>query len=66
MSQHSPVNFPQLPLTFSLCPPYYSYTYPFQLPQSGSSMAIPPRAPFGYGYTALPYGQSQPGFGYSM
>lgn len=33
---------------------------------AGPSVAVPPQAPFGYGYTAPPYGQPQPGFGYSM
>lgn len=33
---------------------------------AGPSVAVPPQAPFGYGYTAPAYGQPQPGFGYSM
>lgn len=41
------------------------YGQPQLMLTAGPSVAVPPQAPFGYGYTA-PYGQPQPGFGYSM
>ncbi|ETE68739.1 Clathrin heavy chain 1, partial [Ophiophagus hannah] len=42
------------------------YGQPQLMLTAGPSVAVPPQAPFGYGYTAPPYGQPQPGFGYSM
>uniref|UniRef100_A0A8C6ZLU3 Clathrin heavy chain n=1 Tax=Nothoprocta perdicaria TaxID=30464 RepID=A0A8C6ZLU3_NOTPE len=42
------------------------YGQPQLMLTAGPSVAVPPQAPFSYGYTAPPYGQPQPGFGYSM
>uniref|UniRef100_A0AAF6ZZQ5 Clathrin heavy chain n=4 Tax=Laurasiatheria TaxID=314145 RepID=A0AAF6ZZQ5_BOVIN len=42
------------------------YGQPQLMLTAGPSVAVPPQAPFGYGYTAPAYGQPQPGFGYSM
>ncbi|KAL7986940.1 hypothetical protein Chor_005859, partial [Crotalus horridus] len=41
------------------------YGQPQLMLTAGPSVAVPPQAPFGYGYTAPPYAQPQPGFGYS-
>ncbi|KAF7244412.1 Clathrin heavy chain 1 [Varanus komodoensis] len=42
------------------------YGQPQLMLTAGPSVAVPPQAPFGYGYTAPAYGQPQPGFGYTM
>lgn len=48
------------------CPLFSSVGQPQLMLTAGPSVAVPPQAPFGYGYTAPAYGQPQPGFGYSM
>ncbi|KAL0598352.1 Clathrin heavy chain 1 [Plecturocebus cupreus] len=42
------------------------YDQPQLMLTAGPSVAVPPQALFGYGYTTPPSGQPQPGFGYSM
>lgn len=58
------VSTASLPAPAPFCFP--SLGQPQLMLTAGPSVAVPPQAPFGYGYTAPPYGQPQPGFGYSM
>uniref|UniRef100_A0A8D0HAL3 Uncharacterized protein n=1 Tax=Sphenodon punctatus TaxID=8508 RepID=A0A8D0HAL3_SPHPU len=48
------------------CMPSFSLEWPQLMLTAGPSFPVPPQAPFGYGYSAPPYGQPQPGFGYTM